>query len=305
MLSRYVPRTYAGLGRTWATSAYGNSLQRVVGAHLSSLNSASTGAQCSEAQSNVTERKAQYNTVKQSYSSSVLDVNSPLNSPFGVVGVSPLPSDKVEELKMNNIIKSIDQFDTKEKIYFAPKAADALAKARLGNFKLDTQRLLKGIYACGLCARDMKTFELAFWAFDILKRENAANVEAFEAMMNICSKYGRVDSSVDLMRDFFARGYVYTSYLLSTYIIILANNGTPLQVRDLLHPLYTTYKVCFIVVEFEKLAHKRTCLLSISGSVEAEALQNELARIYGCGGVLLPTGQRRGISDGAAGPNGH
>eukprot|EP00598_Pedospumella_elongata_P014668 CAMPEP_0184988000 /NCGR_PEP_ID=MMETSP1098-20130426/22722_1 /TAXON_ID=89044 /ORGANISM="Spumella elongata, Strain CCAP 955/1" /LENGTH=575 /DNA_ID=CAMNT_0027512645 /DNA_START=330 /DNA_END=2057 /DNA_ORIENTATION=- len=143
---------------------------------------------------------------------------------------------------MNNIIKSIDQFDTKEKIYFAPKAADALAKARLGNFKLDTQRLLKGIYACGLCARDMKTFELAFWAFDILKRENAANVEAFEAMMNICSKYGRVDSSVDLMRDFFARGYVYTSYLLSTYIIILANNGTPLQVRDLLHPLYTTYK---------------------------------------------------------------
>ncbi len=248
MLSRYVPRAYTGLGRTWGKSTYGNTLQRVVGAHLSTSNSSSAPAQGTEAQPKVTERKAQYNTVKQSYSSSVRDVNSPLNSPFGAVGVSLLPSDKVQELKMNNILKSIDQFDTKEKIVFAPKAADALAKARLGNFKLDTQRLMKGIYACGLCARDMKTFELAFWAFDILKRENAANVEAFEAMMNICSKYGRVDSSVDLMRDFFAQGYVYTSYLLSTYIIILANNGTPLQVRELLHPLYTTYKVSFNIV---------------------------------------------------------
>lgn len=243
MLSRYVPSTYVGLGRTWKKSAYSNILQRVVGARFSSMNTTPAALQNKEAQPKTTERKAQYNTVKQSYSSSVSQLNSPQMSPLGTIDVSPLSGDKLEELKMNNIIRSIDQFDTREKIYFAPKAADALAKARLGNFRLDAERLMKGIYACGLATRDMKTFELAFWAFDILKNEKAAGVEAFEAMMNICSKYGRVDSAVDLMRDFFAMGQVYTSYLLSTYIIILANNGTPTQVKELLQPLYTTYKV--------------------------------------------------------------
>lgn len=144
-------------------------------------------------------------------------------------------------MKMSNITKAIDSF-TKSRFY-TPAAVDALHKARMGNLKLDVQRLSNGILACGLSSRDVKTFDLAYWAFNILKTDSAATTENFEAMMNICSKYGRVDSAADLMREFFARGSTYTSYLLSTYIIIIANNGTPEEVQDLLQPLYSTYKV--------------------------------------------------------------
>lgn len=198
-------------------------------------------------------------------------------SPLGASSVLPLTEDKVEELKRNNILKSIDQFDTNEKIYFAPKAVDALAKARLINLRLSVQHLTKGILACGFCTRDLKTFDLAFWAFDILKSENAGTVEAFESMMNICSKYGRVDKSVDLMRDFFAHGHTYTSYLLSTYIIILANNGTPMQVKDLLYPLYTTYRVSQqLIDDFSLLLLPQdltwTIPLYVTGFVKAKAI---------------------------------
>lgn len=91
--------------------------------------------------------------------------------------------------------------------------------------------------------RDLKTFDLAYWAFGVLKSEKNATMEVFENMMYICSKYGRVDSAAELMRDFFAAGYTYTSYLLSTYLLVIANSGTQSEVNDLLEPLYVTYRV--------------------------------------------------------------
>ena len=145
-------------------------------------------------------------------------------------------------MKMSNITKAIDSFTRNR--FHTPGAVDALHKARMGNLKLNVQHLSSGILACGLSNRDMKNFDLAYWAFNLLKADSVATIENFEAMMNICSKYGRVDSAADLMRDYFARGFTYTSYLLSTYIIIIANNGTPEEVQDLLQPLYSTYKVC-------------------------------------------------------------
>ena len=240
---RSIPRVYANLSKNRGLSLHGKvaSPPFVTRFFSTEASPAQTALPVDVVSRKDEQKLAANNPIKKKHSSMIS--NGGFMSATPQVNGQPLSDKAVLEIKMLNITKAIDSF-TKNRS-FTPAAVDALHKARMGNLKLEVQHLSNGILACGLSSRDIKTFDLAYWAFNILKADSVATIENFEAMMNICSKYGRVESAADLMRDYFARGFTYTSYLLSTYIIIIANNGTPEEVHDLLHPLYSTYKVGF------------------------------------------------------------
>lgn len=238
MLSRSIPSAFAKLSQNVGRSAQVKGRFVLPVARLLSTEVSSVAVDSVDATANRKDRKAVHSAPKKQYASTAV------NGGFSALPPAngrPLSDQDVLEMKMSNITKAIDSFVKNR--FQTPAAVDALHKARMGNLKLEVQHLSNGILACGLSNRDARTFDLAYWAFNSLKADSVATIENFEAMMNICSKYGRVDSAADLMRDYFARGFTYTSYLLSTYIIIIANNGTPEEVQDLLQPLYTTYKV--------------------------------------------------------------
>jgi hypothetical protein len=230
-------------------------------------------------------------------------------TPFSPTASSPpLSAEAILQMKFVHITNAIDSCRANK--FNSPAAVEALSNARMANIKLGPEYLIQGIAACGSSMRDLKTFDLAYWAFGVLKSEKTATMEVFENMMYICSKYGRVDSAAELMRDFFAAGYTYTSYLLSTYIILIANSGTQSEVSDLLEPLYVTYRVRLIHDIVPSFLHPASCSLPLSfsfsvsiGSVEPEDVRHVQQGVHERSRVSLQERQQRLRARRAAGPD--
>lgn len=185
-----------------------------------------------------------------------------------------LSEDNLKALKISQIKEAIDSY-VKNDSYFTA-AIDALQKAKNGNLPIGGEYLFRGISACAMGTRNSKALDLAFWAFDVIKVENEAFLKPdsrqctpiYEALLAVCSRWNDMPRAVGLMEDFQARGHTYTSYILSTYIMLAANDGTSKEVHEILLPLYSTYKVytvtyntLFLLFTFPKDAQNPTNVL--------------------------------------------
>lgn len=155
-----------------------------------------------------------------------------------------------KELKISLIREAIDSYAKNDNCF--PAVIDAMQKAKTDNITtVDGDCLVQGIAACAMGTKNKRALEIAFWAFDVIKANNAEFLKSdskhamgiYESLLALCARYSDMQRAAALMKDFHARGHTYTSYLLSTYIMLAASDGSSKEVHEILTPLYTTYKV--------------------------------------------------------------